>query len=89
MTIAVAVVDVVTANLVVAKANRVKITQRQLRRIIRESLEEKYGKDYLSKTHSDGGGEEKPSVFLTSFGLICFVVARVFFSERREFLHRG
>lgn len=41
------------------KANRVKITQRQLRRIIRESLEEKYGKDYLSKTHSDGGSEEK------------------------------
>jgi hypothetical protein len=41
----------------------VRISKRQLRRIIRESLEEKYGKDYLSKTH--GGEEEDPELDFT------------------------
>ena len=35
------------------------ITKRQLRIIIKEALNEKYGKDYLSKTHPDGKGEER------------------------------
>jgi len=52
-------VVVAVANLVAAKRSLMKITRYQLRKIIRESLEEKYGKDYLSKTHTGGEGEEE------------------------------
>ena len=36
-----------------------KITKRQLRNIIREAINEKYGKDYTSTTHPGGKGEER------------------------------
>ena len=35
-----------------------KITKRQLRKIIKEEIDDEYGKDYLSHTHEDGEGEE-------------------------------